>query len=103
MDADSKLQGLFLGPCEIVEVVRPNRYRISAPDGIIELHAEDIKSYYRPPGKQGVPFHFYCPPAAVPDRDTYTVEKILDHRFDKKAGRWQWRCRWKDYGPEFDT
>ena len=102
-EVDHKLNPLYLGPCEVVEIVRPNRYRVSTPDGIIELHPEDLKSYYPPVGKNGVPFHHYCPSQPEPENNTYVLEKILAHRICKKSGRLQWLCRWKGYGPEHDT
>ena len=102
-DVEHKLDPTYLGPCEILEVVRPNRYRISLPDGIQERHGEDLKLYYPMEGKNGVPFHHYCPPNPTPEKDTYTLEKILSHRKDKNSGRLQWKCRWKGYGPEWDT
>ena len=58
-DVDKKLHPLYLGPCEIVEIVRPNRYEVSTPDGIVELHPEDMKPYAPPVGGNGVPFHHY--------------------------------------------
>ena len=103
VDVNHKLDPQYLGPCEVVEVVRPNRYKVSMPEGIKELHGENLKLYHPEQGNNGVPFHYYCPPEPTPERDTYTLEKILGHRKDKASGRLQWKCRWKGYGPEWDT
>ena len=100
---EHKLDANYLGPCEVLEVVRPNRYKVSTPNGIEECHGEDLKPYYPLQGKNGVPFHHYCLPDPAPEKDTYTLEKVLGHRKDKNSGRWQWKCRWKGYGPEWDT
>ena len=54
-DVDSKLDPLYLGPCEILEVVRPNRYVVSLPEGAVELNAEELKPYHLEKGKKGVP------------------------------------------------
>ena len=86
-----------------MEVIRPHRYLVSLPEGATELHGEDLKPYYPPTGKNGVPYHFYVPDAAPPEKDTFTLEKIVDHRLDKRSGKLQWRCRWKGYPPEEDT
>ena len=76
---------------------------VSVPDGACELHGEDLKTYYPPKGKNGVPYHFYCPESTTPEKDTYVLEKIVEHRTDRRSGKIQWRCRWKGYGPEEDT
>ena len=102
VDVPHKLHPLHRGPCEVVEVVRPNRYRVSTPTGIQEFHGEDLKPYVPEPGTNGVPYHYYCPPEDVPEKDTWIIEKIVGHRKDR-SGRLQWKCRWRNYGPEEDT
>ena len=98
---DQKLHPLHLGPCEVLEVVRANRYRVKTPSGVEELHGEELKAYVPEPGTHGVPYLFYCPPDIAPERDTWTVEKIIGHR--QRGGRLQWRCRWRGFGPDQDT
>jgi transposase InsO family protein len=98
----SKLDPLWLGPCEILERVgNSGRYRVALPNGIEDVHMDDFKPYLSPPNGKALPCLYFKPRSKLPETDDFVVDKILDHKIDR--GVHYWKVRWKGYGPEEDT
>ena len=100
---DGKLEPLFYGPGEVLEIIRPHRYLVASPFGQHEVHVDQLKPYIYESGSRGLPFNFVAPSAPLPESSTYQVERILAHRLQPRTGRLQWLVAWKGYGPEHNS
>ena len=98
----SKLDPLWMGPCEILDRVgSTGRYSVALPTGREDVHMDDFKPYLTPPDGKAIPCMHFQPRSKLPETDDYIVEKILGHKVEK--GVHLWKVRWKGYGPEEDT
>ena len=95
LDKDrSKLDPIWMGPCEILRHVQSGRYTVKTPFGSEDHHMDSFKPYYPDLKGKSIPFHYYRPQTA-PEDDNWQVEKILKHR--TIDGRTEWLVKWKGY------
>ena len=103
-DDRSKLDPKYMGPCEVLDRVHDDTYRVSTPDGEKQVVFDRLKEYPRLEGKREPLFYHRPHRAALPSGldDVNIVEKIVSHR-RLKNGQLQWRVRWKGCSPSEDT
>ena len=97
----TKLDPLWMGPCEVLRHVRSGRYTIQTPYGAEDHHIDHMKPYRPDLSGKSIPFMYYQP-NTVPEGDTWIVEKILRHR--KIGDRLEWLVKWRGYTkPTWET
>jgi hypothetical protein len=97
----TKLDPLWIGPCEVLRYVPPESYVVALPDKEERIHMDRMKPYLPTLGGQAVPFHFYRPkstPMGDGDVDNFVVEKVLKHKMVR--GKLLWLVKWQGYGDE---
>ena len=65
------------------------------------MHMDNLKPHILPREGKPIPCHYLKPTPKLPETHYYVVQKILDHKIDKRVHRW--KVRWKGYCPEEDT
>ena len=99
-----KHKTLWLGPCKVQKVEGKNSYQVQVSENHSRsVHRDQMRAYFSP--LQGKPWPLYFSSSdkqAVDDEEpTYEVDKIIKHR--THHGRLEFRVRWKNFGPRFDT
>jgi hypothetical protein len=93
-----KLMPKWLGPFPVQEIIGKGAYRLTLPPhmrvhnvfNVVALKPFNSDGRWQPP-----------PPVLVDGEEEFIVQSIAEHR---KAGRsFQYRVRWKGYGPEYNT
>ena len=97
----SKLDPLWMGPCEVLKHVRSRKYTVKTPYGDEDHHVDQMKLYKPELTGKNIPFLYYKPPT-VPEDETWIVEKILKHK--TTGGRLYWLVKWKGFEkPTWET
>ena len=97
-----KLDPLWTGPCEVLtRVGQTGRYKIAMPEGVQDVHIDRLKLYLPSIVGEKITMHYFRPQRDIPEDDALVVEKIVGHR--TKAGKHQWKVRWKGYDQQHDT
>lgn len=99
-----KHKTLWLGPCVVRKVEGKNSYLVRVSENHSRsVHRDQMRAYYPP--LQGKPWPLFFSASdeqAIDDEEpTYEVERLLRHRVNR--GRLEFRVRWKNFGPKFDT
>ena len=100
LPGESKLERLWQGPCEVLQVVSGTRFKIDTPDGVQVLPATRLKYYVAPQGKRE-PFHFYRkrhnPRAHV--EEEWVLDKVLKVQWFGKGRKRhrKWQVLWKGH------
>jgi hypothetical protein len=95
-----KLDWKKIGPYPIVEIISAHAYRVSLPD-TVKIH--DVLPVSRlfpaPPEDIALPGQHNPPPPPVEvDGETeYSIEEILDSRFNKRRRRFEYYVKWIGY------
>ena len=98
-DKVTKIQRLWFGPCEVIEVLSEARYLIATPKGEQVLPATRLKPYIAPFGGQKVPFHYYVEGGKPPVDDSYVLEDILDCKWSGSGRNRKrlWHAKWRGH------
>ena len=100
LPGESKLERLWQGPFEELQVVSGTRFQIDTPDGVQVLPATRLKYYVAPQGKRE-PFHFYRkrhnPRAHV--EEEWVLDKVLKVQWFGKGRKRhrKWHVLWKGH------
>jgi len=103
----NKLQPRARGPFKIIEAVDKNVFRLELPPTWKinnSFHVSKLKLAYLNDDDKFPLRKSEVPPEPEIQKDgsvEYEVEKIVHRR--KRHNRWEYRVRWRGYGPEEDT
>ena len=90
----SKLEPLWMGPCEVLRHDSMGRYEVSTPNGKEILNSDSFKPYSEQIDGDAIPVHYYCPKAITEKQKTYVVDKIRKHK--TVNGKLKWLVKWKN-------
>jgi hypothetical protein len=92
----TKLDPLWTGPCEVMEVTGPGRYTINLPEGSEDVHTSSLKPYLLQMSGTAITWKYFQPRKYQEATEGAIVEAILSHR--KRKGQLQWKVKWKGSG-----
>ncbi|QRV99682.1 Retrotransposable element Tf2 protein [Ceratobasidium sp. AG-Ba] len=101
--ANKKLDHKRYGPFTVAERISSHAYRLELPDSM-KIHDVFPATLLSPVVKDTDFNRTFVPPPPVittEGEEHYEVDKFLDWRIKDK--KWQYRVRWKGYGPLDDT
>lgn len=98
-----KLSARWIGPCEVIDA-RPSQdtYRLKLPKLAKRVfdwvHVSRLKAYTEPVYEAKRPA-----PVNYDTGEEYEVDFIIDSKFSNRSKSWQYKIRWRGYGPEHDS
>src|SRR5271169_1265237 len=103
-DSSGKLHQLRVGPFEVMEPIGRLAYRLKLPStwrihpviSVAHLESHHHDPYQRDEGPPP-------PDLDLEGEELFEVEAILAKRYNKQRKRYEWRIKWKGYGPEQTT
>ena len=79
LPVESKIDRLWQGPCEVLQVINGTTIRIDTSDGVQMMPASRLKYYVAPQGKRE-PYYFYRKrhnPRATEEEDEWVLDGVL--------------------------
>lgn len=100
-----KLDDTKVGPFDVIKKVGPLAYRLKLPR-TWKIHPVFNVVYLSPYIKPSFPTQPQLtqpPPEDIEGQEEYTVEEVIDCRYNKSKRRPKWKVRWKGYSSSEDT
>lgn len=99
-----KLVQRWIGPFEVQQRINENTYRLrlnSSYPGSPVFNVEHLKRYKSSPEEFGERAHL-DDTRAVPEDESYEIESIVGHKYDKRRRTMLYLVRWAGYSPLYD-
>ena len=98
-----KLNPLFSIQNEILKGrAGTSRYEAAMPHGPKDIHQERMKPCYDTIEGKKIPLMYFKPHQEIPHSDTFVVDKILNHRKNRKE-EYLWLVSWQGYDAAHNT
>ena len=101
----TKLDPLYLGPCEVLDRVHDDTYTVSCPGGEKQYAFDRLKLYPKLEGDKTPLFYHRPKQISLPTglNEDFVVDKILGHRKAPRGNGVQFKVRWRGYDASGDT